>query len=102
MDLSLVFQLTTHQASIRHYPGWYYLRPSIGAQTKGSPKHKDYIRTFDNSDDYVYDVDWNPSNPGLFSCVNNEGYIDLWDLTSDVEALIPHYKVNKSAINKNK
>jgi dynein intermediate chain len=65
-----------------------------------SPKHKSYIRSFDNSDDYIYDVDWNPSNPGLFGCVNNEGYIDLWDLTSDVEVPLVHYKVNKFAINK--
>lgn len=45
-------------------------------------------------------MDWNPSNPGLFSSVNNEGYIDLWDLTADVEVPLVQHKVNKFAINK--
>lgn len=43
---------------------------------------------------------WNPSNPSLFACVNNEGYIDLFDLTKDLELPITHKKVNNFAQNK--
>lgn len=43
---------------------------------------------------------WNPSNPSLFACVNNEGYIDLFDLTKDLELPITHKKVNNYAQNK--
>lgn len=43
---------------------------------------------------------WNPSNPSLFATVNNEGFIDLFDLTKDLEQPISHEQVNKYAQNK--
>lgn len=33
--------------------------------------NKEAIRTFENSEDFIYDVKWNPSNPSLFASVNN-------------------------------
>jgi hypothetical protein len=36
----------------------------------------------------------------LFAAVNNEGYIDLFDLTKDLELPIAHKKVNNLAQNK--
>lgn len=58
------------------------------------------MRTFEYSDDYIYDVDWHPQNPALFSSSNNEGYLDLWDLTTDLEIPLVHLKVGKNALNK--
>lgn len=58
-----------------------------------SPKFKtEPLITFESSDDYVYDVSWNRANPSLFTAVDGEGYIDLWDISKDVETPIHHYK----------
>ena len=65
-----------------------------------SPNNKDSLRTFEHSDDYIYDVDWNPSNPSIFATVNNDGAIDLFDLTRDLEQPIAHKKINNLAQNK--
>lgn len=65
-----------------------------------SPNSNHSLRTFEYSEDYIYDVCWNPGNPSLFSTVNNEGYIDLFDLTKDVEQPIVHKKIDNSAQNK--
>lgn len=43
---------------------------------------------------------WHPSNPSLFASVNNDGYLDLFDLTRDLEMPIAHEKVNKYGQNK--
>lgn len=65
-----------------------------------SPNATDSIRTFEHSEDYIYDVCWNPANPSIFACVNNEGYMDLFDLTRDVELPITHKKVDSTAQNR--
>ena len=36
----------------------------------------------------------------MFACVNNEGCVDLFDLTKDLELPIAHKKVNNFAQNK--
>ena len=46
------------------------------------------LMTFESSEDYVYDVGWNGYHPTLFSCVDGEGCIELWDLCVDIEAPI--------------
>lgn len=60
----------------------------------------DPICSFESAEDYVYDVCWNRANPTLFTSVDGEGYIDLWDLSRDLEVPILHYKADSSAINK--
>lgn len=65
-----------------------------------SPNSKESMRTFEHSDDYVYDVCWNPSNPSIFASVNNDGVMDLFDLTRDVEQPLSHVKINNFAQNK--
>lgn len=64
------------------------------------PDYKESLRTFEASEDYVYDVKWHPSNPSLFATVNNEGYLDLFDLTRDLELPIAHERAARSALNK--
>ena len=54
--------------------------------------------TFESSEDYVYDVHWNRANPSLFTAVDGEGYIDLWDISKDTETPILHYKTGKSCL----
>ena len=65
-----------------------------------NPQFKDSLRTFEFSDDYIYDIAWHPTNPSLFSTVNTDGYIDIFDLTRDLELPIAHEKVGRNALNK--
>ena len=51
--------------------------------------------TFESAEDYIYDVAWNGNHPTLFSTVDGEGYIDLWDISTDQEAPINRYKTGK-------
>lgn len=62
--------------------------------------NKESIRTFEHSDDYIYDVQWNPSNPSIFATVNNDGMMDLFDLTKDMEQPTAHVKINQNSQNK--
>lgn len=52
------------------------------------------------SEDYVYDVAWNGVHPAMFSSVDGEGYVDLWDLSTDMEAPITRHKAGNNSINK--
>lgn len=55
--------------------------------------------TFEHSDDYIYDVQWNPANGSLFACSNNEGNVHLYNLTEDFDQPQVDLKVER-AINK--
>jgi WD40 repeat protein len=46
------------------------------------------LRTFDEADDYVYDVRWSPVHPSVFATVNGEGYFDVWNLNMETEVRI--------------
>lgn len=43
------------------------------------------IYSFDEADDYVYDVKWHPTHPALFATVDGSGKFDLWNLNTDTE-----------------
>lgn len=43
------------------------------------------IYSFDEADDYVYDVRWHPTQPALFGSVDGSGKFDLWNLNVDTE-----------------
>lgn len=44
-----------------------------------------YLYSFDEADDYVYDVKWHPSHPAIFGTVDGSGRFDLWNLNVDTE-----------------
>lgn len=44
--------------------------------------------TFESSQEYVYDVQWSPSHPAVFSSVDAEGYVDVWNINQDRDAPI--------------
>jgi dynein intermediate chain, cytosolic len=51
------------------------------------------LTSFEESDDYVFDVKWHPTHPALFGCVDGAGRFNLWNLNVDTEVLespIPH------------
>jgi len=41
--------------------------------------------SFEEADDYVYDVQWHPHHPALFASVDGAGKFDLWNLNLDTE-----------------
>jgi dynein intermediate chain len=53
--------------------------PSQGVQTI-TPVH-----TFEENDDYVFDVKWHPQHPAVFGSVDGAGKFDFWNLDVDPE-----------------
>lgn len=43
------------------------------------------IMSFEQADDYVFDVKWHPQHPALFGSVDGSGKFDLWNLNVDTE-----------------
>ena len=44
--------------------------------------------SFDEADDYVYDVKWHPNHPAVFGTVDGSGRFDVWNLNVDTEVCI--------------
>ncbi|KAI9464161.1 WD40-repeat-containing domain protein [Boletus coccyginus] len=59
------------------------------------------IYSFDEADDYVYDVKWHPTHPALFGTVDGSGKFDVWNLNTDTEVPVVSTNVGSGrAINK--
>lgn len=43
------------------------------------------LMSFEEADDYVYDVKWHPHHPAVFGSVDGAGKFDLWNLNVDSE-----------------
>jgi dynein intermediate chain len=43
------------------------------------------LYSFEEADDYVYNVKWHPNHPAMFGTVDGSGKFDLWNLNSDTE-----------------
>ena len=50
-----------------------------------SVKEKYPLHSFEDNNEYVYDVKWSPSHPALFATADGTGRIDLWNLNNDTE-----------------
>jgi len=60
-----------------------------------------YLYSFDEADDYVYDVKWHPSHPAMFGTVDGSGKFDLWNLNIDTEVPVASTPIGSNrAINK--
>ncbi|RDB23819.1 Cytoplasmic dynein 1 intermediate chain 1 [Hypsizygus marmoreus] len=59
------------------------------------------LYSFDEADDYVYDVKWHPAHPAVFGTVDGSGQFDLWNLNTDTEVPVVSTTVGSGrAINK--
>ncbi|TFK51665.1 WD40 repeat-like protein [Heliocybe sulcata] len=59
------------------------------------------VYSFDEADDYVYDVKWHPSHPALFGTADGSGKFLLWNLNQDTEVPVVSTSVGSGrAINK--
>jgi dynein intermediate chain len=43
------------------------------------------LHSFEEADDYVFDVKWHPQHPAMFGSVDGTGKFDLWNLNHDAE-----------------
>ena len=44
--------------------------------------------SFDNNSEYVYDVQWSPVHPAVFTSADGEGKLDFWNINTDTEVNI--------------
>mmetsp|Transcript_61706 Transcript_61706/g.198835 ORF Transcript_61706/g.198835 Transcript_61706/m.198835 type:complete len:668 (-) Transcript_61706:204-2207(-) len=60
------------------------------------------VLSLDAFEDYVYDVGWHPAHPAVFSSVDGEGHVDLWNLNANLESPVvrcEHPSQRKLALN---
>ncbi|KAF7356841.1 WD-REPEATS-REGION domain-containing protein [Mycena venus] len=71
------------------------------AKPSTSPHAISPLYSFDEADDYVYDVKWHPQHPALFGTVDGSGKFDLWNLNTDTEVPVVSTSVGSGrALNK--
>jgi len=70
------------------------------AKPSGTVQLMHPLYSFDEADDYVYDVKWHPSHPAVFGTVDGSGKFDLWNLNVDTEVPVVSTTVGTNAINK--
>jgi len=59
------------------------------------------LYSFDEADDYVYDVKWHPSHPAVFGTADGSGRFDFWNLNIDTEVPVVSTPIGAGrAINK--
>lgn len=58
------------------------------------------LSTIDSFEDYLMDVKWNPSNPGVFASCTCNGNIKLWNIAHDLECSCFETSVNGNSTNK--
>ncbi|KAI8821110.1 WD40-repeat-containing domain protein [Fimicolochytrium jonesii] len=58
------------------------------SKTSATPQVVAPLNSFEEADDYVYDVKWSPTHPSLFGCVDGAGKFDIYNLNQDVEVPI--------------
>ncbi|MBW0515158.1 hypothetical protein O181_054873 [Austropuccinia psidii MF-1] len=54
------------------------------------------IHSFEEADDYIFDVKWHPTHPAMFGSVDGSGKFNLWNLNSDSEVPTASTSVNPS------
>ncbi|KAH7890720.1 WD40-repeat-containing domain protein [Phlebopus sp. FC_14] len=95
VDFSDLFLTASVDWTVKLWRAKSLAKPSTAAHTI-SP-----IYSFDEADDYVYDVRWHPAHPALFGTVDGSGKFDLWNLNTDTEVPVVSTNVGSGrAINK--
>lgn len=67
----------------------------LWSQKKHTP-----LLSFEEFEDYVFDVKWSPSNPSLFAAADGSGCLSLWNINQDQEMPIFKISTGTSALNK--
>jgi len=95
VDFSDLFLTSSVDWTVKLWRAKSLAKPSTAAHTI-SP-----LYSFDEADDYVYDVKWHPAHPAVFGTVDGSGQFDLWNLNTDTEVPVVSTTVGTGrAINK--
>ncbi|KAI5121496.1 hypothetical protein M0805_006533 [Coniferiporia weirii] len=95
VDFSDLFLTASADWTVKLWRAKSIAKPSTQAHTIGP------VYSFDEADDYVYDVKWHPQHPALFGAVDGSGRFDLWNLNTDTEVPVVSTQVDANrAINK--
>ncbi|OAX38984.1 WD40 repeat-like protein [Rhizopogon vinicolor AM-OR11-026] len=95
VDFSDLFLTVSVDWTVKLWRAKSLAKPSTTAQVIAP------IYSFDEADDYVYDVKWHTSHPALFGTVDGSGKFDLWNLNTDTEVPVVSTNVGSGrAINK--
>lgn len=79
VDFSDLFLTCSVDWTVKLWRAKSLAKPSTSANVVGP------LYSFDEADDYVYDVKWHPAHPAVFGSVDGSGKFDLWNLNSDTE-----------------
>jgi len=79
VDFSDLFLTVSVDWTVKLWRAKSLAKPSTTAQVIAP------IYSFDEADDYVYDVKWHTTHPALFATVDGSGRFDLWNLNTDTE-----------------
>lgn len=79
VDFSDLFLTVSVDWTVKLWRAKSLAKPSTTAQVIAP------IYSFDEADDYVYDVKWHTAHPALFGTVDGSGRFDLWNLNTDTE-----------------
>ena len=82
IDFSDLFLTSSVDWTVKLWRAKSLAKPSTAAHTI-SP-----LYSFDEADDYVYDVRWHPAHPAVFGTVDGSGQFDLWNLNTDTEVCL--------------
>lgn len=59
------------------------------------------LYSFEDGNDYLYDIRWSPIHPALFATVDGLGKLDIWNLNNDTELpTVSTYVEGMSALNR--
>ncbi|EJD07558.1 cytoplasmic dynein intermediate chain [Fomitiporia mediterranea MF3/22] len=95
VDFSDLFLTASADWTVKLWRARSIAKPSAQPHTLGP------LYSFDEADDYVYDVKWHPQHPALFGAVDGSGRFDLWNLNMDTEVPVVTTPVGTNrAINK--
>ncbi|KAL5492400.1 hypothetical protein ACEPAI_3847 [Sanghuangporus weigelae] len=95
VDFSDLFLTASVDWTVKLWRARSIAKPSTQPHTLGP------LYSFDEADDYVYDVKWHPQHPALFGAVDGSGRFDLWNLNVDTEVPVVSTPVGTNrAINK--
>ncbi|KAH6569500.1 hypothetical protein BASA62_004871 [Batrachochytrium salamandrivorans] len=65
-----------------------------------SPGSISCLHSFDEAQDYVFDVAWSPTHPAMFGSVDSSGRFDLYNLAISDMPIVSEVMPNKKALNK--
>jgi dynein intermediate chain len=92
VDFSDLFLTSSVDWTVKLWRAKSLAKPSTTPQTV-SP-----IYSFEEADDYVYDVKWHPGHPAVFGTVDGSGKFDLWNLNTDTEVRFPSISIKEVSI----